>query len=64
MFENRATYRLTSAEPAWPPAAPRLAFTRGRYFDGIDTGEAAAHEFAATRLGPGRRGGRGCARCR
>jgi hypothetical protein len=24
---------------------------RGRYFDGVDTGEAAAHEYAATRLG-------------
>ncbi len=31
--------------------ASRLAFTRGRYFDGVDTGEAAAHEYAATRLG-------------
>ena len=33
------------------PGASRLAFTRGRYFDGVDTGEAAAHEYAATRLG-------------
>ena len=31
--------------------ASRLAFTRGRYFDGVDTGEAAAHEYAAIRLG-------------
>ena len=45
VFENRPTYRLTEA------ALPRLAFTRGHYFDGVDTGEAAAHEFAATRLG-------------
>jgi hypothetical protein len=45
VFENRPTYRLTQAD------LPRLAFTRGRYFDGIDTGEAAAHEFAASRLG-------------
>jgi len=45
VFENRPTYRLTEA------ALPRLAFTRGRYFDGVDTGEAAAHEFAAARLG-------------
>ena len=50
VFENRPTYRLTEADLA----KPRLAFTRGRYFDGVDTGEAAAHEYAATRLG-GRR---------
>jgi hypothetical protein len=61
VFENRVTYRLTEAElisghtpglvSGLTPAASRLAFTRGRYFDGIDTGEAAAHEYAATRLG-------------
>jgi hypothetical protein len=45
VFENRPTYRLTKTD------LPRLAFTRGRYFDGVDTGEAAAHEFAAVRLG-------------
>jgi hypothetical protein len=49
VFENRATYRLTGADLA--SATPRLAFTDGRYFDGIDTGEAAAHEYAAPRLG-------------
>jgi hypothetical protein len=49
VFENRATYRLTEADLA--SAAPRLAFADGRYFDGIDTGEAAAHEYAAARLG-------------
>jgi hypothetical protein len=49
VFENRSTYRLTGA--ALTPGPPRLAFTRGRYFDGIDTGEAAAHEYAAERLG-------------
>ena len=48
VFENRATYRLVEAELTG--TAPRLAFTRGRYFDGIDTGEAAAHEYAAQRL--------------
>jgi hypothetical protein len=47
VFENRLTYRLTEAD------LPRLTFTRGRYFDGADTGEAAAHEYAATRLGAG-----------
>jgi hypothetical protein len=45
VFENRLTYRLTEAD------LPRLAFARGRYFDGVDTGEAAGHEYAATRLG-------------
>ena len=52
VFENRPTYRLTEADLT----KPRLAFTRGRYFDGVDTGEAAAHEYAA-RLGdrPGHR---------
>jgi hypothetical protein len=47
VFENRLTYRLIEADLT----RPRLAFTRGRYFDGADTGEAAAHEYAATRLG-------------
>jgi hypothetical protein len=36
VFENRTTYRLTGADLAGP--SPRLAFGRGRYFDGIDTG--------------------------
>jgi hypothetical protein len=49
VFENRPTYRLTEADLT----KPRLAFTRGRYFDGVDTGEAAAHEYAATRLAHG-----------
>jgi hypothetical protein len=47
VFENRPTYRLVEADLT----KPRLVFTRGRYFDGVDTGEAAAHEYAATRLG-------------
>ena len=53
VFENRVTYRLTEARliSGLTPGASRLACTRGRYFDGIDTGEAAAHEYAATRLG-------------
>jgi hypothetical protein len=49
VFENRATYRLIEADLG--SVAPRLAFTDGRYFEGIDTGEAAAHEYAAVRLG-------------
>ncbi|MFB9718942.1 hypothetical protein [Planobispora longispora] len=44
MFENRTCYRLLDV--AWP----ELGFTRGHYFDGVDVGEAAAHEFAAARL--------------
>ena len=57
VFENRVTYRLTEAVlisglvSGLTPGASRLTFTRGRYFDGVDTGEAAAHEYAATRLG-------------
>ncbi|MEV8512108.1 hypothetical protein [Dactylosporangium sp. NPDC051484] len=54
VLDNRETYRLTSADLATAPA--RLGFGLGRYFDGIDTGEAAAHAFAARRRGedPGR----------
>ena len=48
VFENRATYRLTEA--GLGGKAPRLVFAGGRYFDGIDVGEAAAHEYAAARL--------------
>jgi hypothetical protein len=48
VFANRTTYRLTEADLTSRP--PRLAFTAGRYFDGIDTGEATAHEYAAARL--------------
>jgi hypothetical protein len=49
VFENRVTYRLTDAELTG--IQPRLAFTGGWYFDGVDIGEAAAHEYAAARLG-------------
>ena len=45
VFENRPTWRLLDADLAGP--APRLVFGDGMYFDGVDTGEAAAHEFAA-----------------
>lgn len=48
VFENRGTYRLLSADIAG--ARPRLTFGRGAYFDGIDTGEAVAHEYASRRL--------------
>ena len=49
VFENRPVYRLLEADLS-DPAGPRLAFGRGRYFDGIDTGGAAGHEYAAARL--------------
>lgn len=45
VFENRPTWRLLDASLAGP--APRLVFGDGSYFDSIDTGEAAAHEYAA-----------------
>jgi len=48
VFENRPTYRLLGAELNAPRG--RMSFGRGGYFDGIDVGEAAAHEYAATRL--------------
>jgi hypothetical protein len=48
VFENRITYRLTEADLT--SGRPRLACTVSRYFDAIDIGEAAAHEYAAARL--------------
>jgi hypothetical protein len=49
VFENRPTYRLVQADLASADggAGPRLVFGRGRFFDGIDTGGAAGHEYAA-----------------
>lgn len=44
LFENRTCYRLLDV--TWP----ELAFTRGMYFDAVNVGEAAAHEFAAATL--------------
>lgn len=55
VFENRPTYRLLSANLAGDPRRaggdPRLAFTRGRFFDGVNVGGPAGHEYAAYRLG-------------
>lgn len=48
IFENRCTYRLLSADLH---AGPRMTFGRGVYFDGIDVGDAAAHEYTAAMLG-------------
>ncbi len=50
VFENRPTYRLVQADIAGP-AEPRLVFGRGRFFDGVDIGGPAGHEYAAWRLG-------------
>jgi hypothetical protein len=47
LFENRPTYRLLSADLA---GVPHLAFGPGHYFDSLDVGEAAAHEYAAAAL--------------
>jgi hypothetical protein len=44
-FENRATYRLLEANLSTPGP---MAFGRGTYFDGLDVGEACAHEYAAS----------------
>ncbi|TDD87227.1 transcriptional regulator [Actinomadura rubrisoli] len=40
-FEDRPSYRLLDAAP------PVLRFGPGRYFDGVNVGEAVAHELAA-----------------
>ncbi|HKR48217.1 MAG TPA: hypothetical protein VJT72_01335 [Pseudonocardiaceae bacterium] len=48
IFENRCTYRLLCADLH---SNPRMVFGRGSYFDGIDVGDAVAHEFTAAILG-------------
>jgi hypothetical protein len=61
VFENRPVYRLLEADLA-AAAGPRLAFGRGRYFDSVDAGGAAGHEYAAAQLGESAAGGAaGCA---
>jgi hypothetical protein len=64
LFENRTLYRLAGASLADPVGqagtGPGLEFGGGRYFDALDVGTAAAHEYAAGALagaGPGRAGG-------
>lgn len=47
IFENRSTYRLLRADLH---SNPHMRFSTGHYFDGIDIGDAAAHEFTATIL--------------
>jgi hypothetical protein len=48
VFENRPTYRLLDADLA--SGAPKLRFGSGCYFDSINVGEAAAHEFTTAHL--------------
>ena len=47
VFTNRTTYRLLAVDLG----VPRLDFGDGHYFDGVDVGEACAHEYAARELG-------------
>jgi hypothetical protein len=59
VFENRPTYRLIEADLAGAGAegdtrgepGPRLAFCRGRFFDGADASGAAGLEYAAAECG-------------
>ena len=48
VLRDLPTYRLLAADLR---DARRLSFGDGRYFDGLDTGEAAAHEYAGVDLG-------------
>jgi hypothetical protein len=49
VFENRPIYRLVSADLSGDE--PRLAFARGRFFEGINVGGPAAFEYAASGIG-------------
>lgn len=53
VFENRRTYRLLAAD--LQSSRPSMVFGLGRYFDGIDVGEAIGHEYAAQKLGISKR---------
>lgn len=48
IFENRSTYRLLRTDLQ---SNPYMIFGSGHYFDGIDVGDAVAHEFTAATLG-------------
>ena len=53
LFDNRPCYRLLAARLA--PGASHLDLAPGRYFDGVNIGEALAHELSAALAGdPGR----------
>jgi hypothetical protein len=47
IFENRSTYRLLRADLQ---SCPNMLFSSGHYFDGIDVGDAVAHEYTAATL--------------
>ncbi len=46
LFENRPAYRLLAANLAQRAGRGRLDLASGRYFDGVNIGEALAHELA------------------
>jgi hypothetical protein len=48
LFENRPSYRILSAQLA--RGMGHIELTRGRYFDGVNIGEALAHELAESWL--------------
>jgi len=47
LFENRPSYRLLAADLTG--GGGRMDLALGRYFDGVNVGEALAHEFAGAR---------------
>jgi hypothetical protein len=51
LFENRVSYRLLDLTVTETTAA--MTYGPARYFDGINVGEAVAHELAETGPGPG-----------
>jgi hypothetical protein len=51
LFENRACYRILGVRAL--PGVTSMEFGPGRYFDMINTSEAAAHEYAAAVLADG-----------
>ncbi|QFG24378.1 transcriptional regulator [Actinomadura sp. WMMB 499] len=58
VFEDRPAYRLVGA--GGRPGAPVLRLAPARYFDGVNVGEAVAHELAAGRRGLRERVGDPC----
>lgn len=48
VFEDRPTYRLREADLSTDN--PWMRFGRGSYFDFVNTGEAAAHEYASAKI--------------
>jgi hypothetical protein len=49
LFDNRPCYRILAAHLA--PGPGRMELARGRYFDGVNIGEALAHELSAALAG-------------